>query len=87
MQVRLLDLRPQTVKELEPLPQWIPADSETALTHARAWGPSDLIVTMCACPGDATANQVASDLQAAGFINTKALHGGFDAWLGNERSK
>lgn len=86
VQVRLLDLRPQTVKELEPLPQWISADSETALTRARSWGASDLIVTMCACPGDVTANQVASDLQAAGFINTKALHGGFDAWLSSQRS-
>lgn len=38
------------------------------------------IVTICACPQDAGAVQVASNLQALGYRNAYPLRGGFDAW-------
>ena len=38
------------------------------------------IVTICACPQDAGAVQVACGLQALGYRNAYPLRGGFDAW-------
>jgi membrane protein DedA with SNARE-associated domain/rhodanese-related sulfurtransferase len=38
------------------------------------------IVTICACPQDAGAVQVASSLQVLGYRNAYPLRGGFDAW-------
>ena len=38
------------------------------------------IVTICACPQDAGALQVARSLQALGYTNAFPLRGGFDAW-------
>jgi rhodanese-related sulfurtransferase len=38
------------------------------------------IVTICACPQDTGAVQVARSLQALGYTNAFPLRGGFDAW-------
>ncbi len=38
------------------------------------------IVVFCACPNEVSAALVALRLQAAGYHNTYALLGGFDAW-------
>lgn len=58
----------------------------TAVEHARvleivkAWQREHPIVTMCACPGDATAIQTAYELQQMGFLSVRPLRGGYEAW-------
>ncbi|WP_370261082.1 VTT domain-containing protein [Limnobacter sp.] len=79
--LRLLDLRPAVIQEAEPLAGWQPATPETALSIAAQWPRHDLIVTMCACPGDVSASHVATALQEAGYWNAKAMDGGYQAWV------
>ncbi|MCR2747854.1 VTT domain-containing protein [Limnobacter parvus] len=79
--LRLLDLRPAVVQDAEPLPGWLPANSESALAAARAWPKTDLIVTMCACPDDVSASYVADRLRKQGYRQAKAMDGGYEAWL------
>jgi rhodanese-related sulfurtransferase len=38
------------------------------------------IITYCTCPNEDSAAQVARALEASGFKDVHALHGGFDAW-------
>ncbi|HEY1057731.1 MAG TPA: VTT domain-containing protein [Limnobacter sp.] len=85
--VRLLDLRPEPIKQAEPLAGWLDANPDTVLAQASQWGAGDVIVTMCACPGDVTANHVASTLQEAGFLNAKTLEGGYGAWSAHLQKK
>lgn len=83
--LRLIDLRPAVVQEAEPLPGWLPANSDSALAAARAWPKSDLIVTMCACPDDVSASHVAGLLRDHGYRQAIAMEGGYEAWLGLTR--
>lgn len=79
--LRLIDLRPAVVQEAEPLTGWLPANADSALTAARAWSKSDLIVTMCACPDDVSASHVAGLLREHGYRQAIAMEGGYEAWL------
>ena len=79
--LRLIDLRPAVVQQAEPLPGWLAANSESALAAARGWPKTDLIVTMCACPNDVSASQVADLLRKQVYSKAKALQGGYEAWL------
>ncbi|HEX4878395.1 MAG TPA: VTT domain-containing protein [Limnobacter sp.] len=79
--LRLLDLRPSVIQEAEPLSGWLPSTPENAVQQAAQWHKHDVIVTMCACPDDVTANHVAHALQEAGFLNARALQGGYSAWI------
>ena len=49
--------------------------------HARGWPRDAAIVTLCACPEDASAVQAARQLQQAGYSSAKPLKGGYQAWL------
>ena len=84
--LRLIDLRPAVVQQAEPLAGWLPANADTALSAARAWNKNDLIVTMCACPNDVSASQVADLLRKQGYSKAKAMQGGYDAWLARNAS-
>ncbi len=42
------------------------------------------IITFCSCPADASAVAVAQDLKRAGWSNSRALHGGWEAWQANK---
>lgn len=45
------------------------------------WPKDQPIVTLCACPQDATAVKAARQLLNAGYQSVKPLKGGYDAWL------
>lgn len=46
-----------------------------------AWPKNQPIVTLCACPEDATAIQAARKLLSAGYLSVRPLKGGYEAWL------
>ncbi|MDO8652233.1 MAG: VTT domain-containing protein [Undibacterium sp.] len=77
----ILDLRSKNlVAESGRIPNAHVTDYE-AITQSLAHVPKDYpIVTICACPQDAGAVQVARSLQALGYTNAHPLRGGFDAW-------
>jgi membrane protein DedA with SNARE-associated domain/rhodanese-related sulfurtransferase len=52
-------------------------DLPGAISH---WPTHDPVVTMCACPGDATAVRAAHTLTKAGYLSVRPLKGGFEAW-------
>lgn len=45
------------------------------------WPKDRPIVTLCACPEDASAVQAARHLLNVGYMSVKPLQGGYDAWL------
>lgn len=45
------------------------------------WPKDRPIVTLCACPEDATAIKAARSLLNAGYLSVRPLKGGYDAWL------
>lgn len=45
------------------------------------WPKDRPIVTLCACPEDATAVRAARDLIKAGYSSVRPLKGGYEAWL------
>lgn len=45
------------------------------------WPKNQPIVTLCACPEDATAIQAARKLLNAGYLSVRPLKGGYEAWL------
>jgi rhodanese-related sulfurtransferase len=47
---------------------------------ASDWPKQRHIVTMCACPGDATAIQAARRLTALGYTSVRPLKGGYESW-------
>lgn len=51
------------------------------------WPRERPIVTMCACPGDATAIEAARQLLAAGYLSVRPLKGGYEAWLATESAQ
>lgn len=53
---------------------------ETLAELAASWPKDQPIVTMCACPGDATAVKAACDLQHLGHTAVRPLRGGYEAW-------
>ena len=52
--------------------------------HARGWPRDAAIVTLCACPEDATAIRAAHALRRMGFAQVRPLRGGYDAWRAAE---
>lgn len=57
------------------------------LLHAVGdWPRERPIVTMCACPGDATAVRAAHVLSDFGYAAVRPLKGGYEAWLAANRS-
>lgn len=59
------------------------ADLPAAISH---WQKHEPVVTMCACPGDATAVRAAHELAKAGYLNVRPLKDGFEAWMQESRN-
>ena len=62
-------------------------DLQTAILEAAVdgWPKNAPIVTLCACPEDASAIQAARHLLGAGFLSVKPLKGGYEAWMALNR--
>ena len=54
------------------------SDMKRALSD---WPKHSLVVTLCACPEDATAVRAAHSLAKLGYIAVQPLKGGYDAWI------
>ena len=50
------------------------------------WPRDQPIVTLCACPEDATAIHAARTLLRAGYLSVRPLKGGYDAWRQNTQA-
>lgn len=83
---RILDLRGAVmVAETGPLPKPLAdatvTDSARLLDAVSSWPLHGPIVTLCACPEDASAIQAARRLLAAGYLDVKPLCGGYEALM------
>ena len=77
----LIDLRSHSlVEETGNIPSAHITDYDAITRSLLRVDKSYPIVTICACPQDAGAVQVANSLQALGYHNAYPLRGGFDAW-------
>lgn len=77
-----LDLRgPTLIAETGPVFGAHTAEQDFLLDTVSDWPKDQPIVTMCACPEDATAVKVARQLLNAGYASVRPLKGGYDAWL------
>ena len=65
--------------------QAIPGATHTTLEllskAVAAWPKNSPIVTLCACPQDASAIHAARQLRDAGYLSVRPLKGGYAAWL------
>ena len=77
----LLDLRgPVQIAEFGLIDGAIPAQMTDLHSAVGTWKPKDLIVTLCACPDDATAVRAALILTKMGFKAVYPLRGGYESW-------
>lgn len=77
----LLDLRGAAmIAETGPIPGATVVAAEALEQAAAAWPKDQCIVTLCACPGDATAVKVAQQLLQRGYSSVHPLKGGYEAW-------
>ncbi len=82
----LLDLRGATMQtETGPIPGATPIslDELRALVGKEPWDRA--IVTLCACPEDASAIKAARELGKLGYTSVRPLRGGYEAWLASAR--
>jgi len=78
----LLDFRGDTmVAQTGPIPGATQARLETLHQTVGQWPKNALVVTLCACPEDATAVRAAQSLIEIGYTSARALAGGYEAWL------
>jgi len=54
---------------------------ELLLNAADEWPKDRPVVTLCACPEDASAKHAARQLLDAGYLSARPLKGGYEAWL------
>ncbi len=77
-----LDLRgPAMIAETGPVYGAHAAEQDFLFDTVGDWPKDQPIITMCACPEDATAVKVARQLLNAGYASVRPLKGGYDAWL------
>jgi len=77
----LLDLRgAQMIAKSGPIAGATVADLETLASVVGDWPKHRPIVTLCACPRDATAVRAARMLSELGYASTRPLRGGYEAW-------
>ncbi len=82
---RLLDFRATALIAADgPIAGAQPAELRGLARHARGWPRDAAIVTLCACPEDATAIRAAHALRRMGFTQVRPLRGGYDAWRAAE---
>ncbi|MGN8159229.1 rhodanese-like domain-containing protein [Salinisphaera sp. RV14] len=80
-QLRIVDVRePSVVAHSIPGAIPIPLDAPVGRSMPGNTDADTPIVVFCACPNEVSAALVALRLQAAGYHNTYALLGGFEAW-------
>ncbi|MDB5928914.1 MAG: hypothetical protein JWR60_621 [Polaromonas sp.] len=79
--VLLLDFRGAALVEQDgPLAHGTPARLDDLRRLVGAWPKDRQVVTLCACPQDATAVQAAHVLMKLGYTAVRPLKGGYDAW-------
>lgn len=77
----VLDLRGAImVAETGPIPGAVVAEHDRLFEAVGGWPKHQPIVTLCHCPEDAGAIQVANRLLDAGYRSVRPLLGGYDAW-------
>lgn len=82
----LLDLRgPAMIAQTGPIAGALVVAPEQLDRLAAAWPKDRPIVTLCACPQDATAVKAARTLQRRGHAWVRPLAGGYDAWVSATR--
>lgn len=78
---RMLDLRgPALIAELGPIPEAQAVTLAQLPRLVRHWPRDTQVITLCACPHDATAARAAQRLRRLGFVHARHLQGGFEAW-------
>lgn len=77
---RVLDFRGPDLMASDPIAHAQAAELRGLARRSRAWPRDAAIVTLCACPQDATAIRAAQLLQRLGFANVRPLRGGHEAW-------
>lgn len=78
----LLDLRGAAmVAETGPIAGSTVTDLDGLTAAVAVWPKDAMVVTVCACPEDATAIQAARRLQQMGYRVAVPLRGGYEAWL------
>jgi membrane protein DedA with SNARE-associated domain/rhodanese-related sulfurtransferase len=79
----VLDLRsPAMIAETGPLEHTTVASLDELAERTAHWPKDAPIVTLCACPEDATAVRAANMLAEYGYRQARPLKGGYDAWRG-----
>ncbi|MFZ6773002.1 VTT domain-containing protein [Undibacterium sp. SXout7W] len=77
----IIDLRNGTLAaETGCIPGAVISNQKTLAQVAAHWPKEELIVTICACPGDAGAIHAAHTLKEMGYQDVRPLTGGFEAW-------
>lgn len=76
----VLDVRPSADAHLERIAGALAVDPEAPFAHLDDSHRVSDIVIYCACPNEMSAALLAERLRAAGYPNTWALSGGFEAW-------
>jgi membrane protein DedA with SNARE-associated domain/rhodanese-related sulfurtransferase len=78
----LLDFRAASlVAQTGPLAGATRADMDDLARAVRHWPKHRPIVTMCACPDDATAVRAARALAKLGYTSVRPLRGGYETWI------
>ena len=78
----LLDFRGAVLIAQEgPIERATPAHLDDLLRVVSPWPKDHDIVTLCACPQDATAVRAARVLMKRGYTSVRPLKGGYDAWM------
>lgn len=80
----MIDVRPEGQRHAQRIPGAIALDVRAPLETLRL--PEARIVVYCACPNEISAARLAARLRAAGFADTWALSGGYEAWLRHEQA-
>jgi len=78
----VLDLRGHSmVMQTAPVVGALVAEPDRLFEIVGSWPKEKPIVTLCACPEDATAIQAAKRLTDAGYQSVRPLKGGYEGWL------
>lgn len=83
---RLLDLRGAALAAADPIGQAHVVELRRLARQVRGWPRETAIVTLCACPQDASAIRAARALRRMGFVDARPLRGGYEAWLASRAS-
>jgi rhodanese-related sulfurtransferase len=78
---RIIDLRsPALIAETGVIPCAVVSETKQVGFAAKDWPLHEMIITICACPGDAGAVHAAHTLKQLGYLDVRPLAGGFDVW-------